>query len=375
MLFHDATEKLGLHPFMGPLNINTEPYDGRPACTYCGFCMFFGCWNDAKGSTLVTTVPKALASGNVDISTFSKAVEVEVDDRGEVASINYLDANHNLQRISARAYVLAAYTFENVRLCLLSKSRLFPNELGNNRSLMGKYFLTHIYQVLAIIYDGVPLNRFAGPQGQRVVIDDFNGDNFDHSGLGFISGAQIFAHNEFHPISDLSVIPPDVPAWGRAYKEHIARYWNSTGTFLTNTEVLPYEANYLDLDDRVRDPDGLPVIRVTFKRYENEIRLQEFIAKKMEEIAETSGASKAWRVDLWGGVPSMHDCGGTRMGHSADDSVVDSYGRMHDVPNLFVLGQSTFPTITGLNPTLTAQALAWRSADHIIASLNHGSGA
>ena len=174
------------------------------------------------------------------------------------------------------------------------------------------------------------------------------------------------------------MIPPDVPAWGRAYKEHIARYWNSTGICITNTEVLPYEANYLDLDDRVRDPDGLPVIRATFKRHENEIRLQEFIAKKMEEIAETSGASKMWRVGLWGGegsVPSMHDCGGTRMGRSADDSVVDSYGRMHDVPNLFVLGQSVFPTLTGLNPTLTTQALAWRSADHIIASLNHGSGA
>ena len=199
MLFHDATEKLGLHPFMGPLNINTEPYDGRPACTCCGFCMFFGCWNDAKGSTLVTTVPRALASGNVDSSTFSKAVKVEVDDRGEVAGINYLDANNNLQRISARTYILAAYTFENVRLSLLSKSRLFPNGLGNNRSLMGKYFLTHIYQNLAVIYDGVPLNRFAGSQGQRVVINDFNGDNFDHTGLGFIAGAQIFAHNEFHP--------------------------------------------------------------------------------------------------------------------------------------------------------------------------------
>jgi gluconate 2-dehydrogenase alpha chain len=89
--------------------------------------------------------------------------------------------------------------------------------------------------------------------------------------------------------------------------------------------------------------------------------------QKMEEIGRAMGAPHVWRAPLPPGFPGAHHEGGTRMGSDPKDSVVNKYGQTWDVPNLFVIGSSTFPSMgTGFNPTLTIQALAYMSADAIV---------
>jgi len=137
---------------------------------------------------------------------------------------------------------------------------------------------------------------------------------------------------------------------------------------VAQTENLPYADQTIDLDPTVRDAWGLPAPRVTYDwRRPNERARVEFMQKKMEEIGRTMGASVVWRAPVSpAGAPGAHHEGGTRMGNDPKTSVVNRYGQTWDVPNLFVVGSSTFPTMSGFNPTLTIQALAYMSADAIV---------
>lgn len=363
----DAAGKLGYHPFIGPTAINSVPYGGRPPTNYCGFCLGHACRVDAKGSPLVTMLPRAIWSGNLEIVSDAEVLQLELDDSERRVSRVVYWHEDGPRTCRATLFVLAAYVFETVRLLLLSPSAAFPRGLLNRSGQVGRHFMAHRFDGLGCVFDD-HLNRFAGPQGQRMVIDDLNGDNFDHSELGFIRGGQIFAPNEFHPIQDLSLIPPGVPAWGAGYKRHVKQYWDKTAILLTNVETLPYHANYLELDVSHPDSRGRPLLRARAGSFANERRLVNFLLTKMGELALAAGASRAWPLRTMV-IPSQHDAGGTRMGPDPSSSVVDRDGKGHDLDNLYLTGPSVFPTSSGLNPSLTAQALAWRTADAMLARL------
>lgn len=367
LLMAEAARTLGYHPFVGPTAINSVPYNGRPPTNYCGFCLGHACRIDAKGSPLVTMLPPAIWSGNLEIVSDAEVLNLQLDaSERRVSKATYYHEGE-LKTCRAKFFVLAAYVFETVRLLLLSASATFPRGLLNRSGQVGRHFMAHRFDGLGCVFEE-HLNRFAGPQGQRMVIDDLNGDNFDHSGLKFIRGGQVFAPNEFHPIQDLSLIPPGIPQWGPGYKQHIKRYWDKTAILLTNVETLPYHANYLELDLSQRDGWQRPLLRARAGSFANERRLVSFLLEKMQELALEAGARHAWPLRTMV-IPSQHDAGGTRMGHDRSTSVVDGEGKGHDLDNLYIAGPSVFPTSSGLNPSLTAQALAWRTADTMLARL------
>ncbi len=116
----------------------------------------------------------------------------------------------------------------------------------------------------------------------------------------------------------------------------------------------------------MRDAWGLPAPRLTYDwRKPDEVARIEFLTQKLEGIGRAMGASQVWRSPLTPGTPGSHHEGGTRMGNDPNTSVVNKYGQTWDIPNLFVVGSSTFPSMSGFNPTLTIQALAFMSADAI----------
>ena len=160
--------------------------------------------------------------------------------------------------------------------------------------------------------------------------------------------------------------PPGVPRWGAAYRDFLATYFARHAAMVAQTENLPYADQVIDLDPTVRDAWGLPAPRMTYDwRRPNERARVEFMQNKMEEIGRAMGASVVWRTPVFPS-PGAHHEGGTRMGNDPKTSVVNRYGQTWDVPNLFVIGSSTFPTMSGFNPTLTIQALAYLSADAIV---------
>lgn len=367
--FREAGRRLGLHPFIVPAGVNSVPYDGRPACTYCGFCSGYGCYSGAKASTLVTTIPKAIASGHFDLRPYARAIRINTNGSGRATSIDYAGPD-GLERIEAKVFLLAAYTTENVRLLFLSANETFPNGLGNEHGLLGKYFMTHQYvETMGLFAEEV--NRFAGPVPQAVALDDYNADFFDHSGLGFIRGGAIGTENQTQPIAASETIPPDFPTWGRDYKRWMLKNWNKVTYLRAQPEALAYPDNFMDLDPVVRDRGGLglPVIRFTYRQRENELRMIDFLQGRMAEIMAEMGAVQVWKGRTWTGVGSSHDYGGCRMGTEPAISVCDGHGRLHDLPNLFVLGGATFNSCAGQNPTLTIAAMAWRTAEKVVEDL------
>jgi gluconate 2-dehydrogenase alpha chain len=361
----DAARKIGWHAFSGPAAINSQAYQNRAACMYHGFCNRGGCHVSAKNSTAVTTIPKAQTTGRLEIVTEATVTSINSGSDGRVTGVTYLkDGREVIQ--PAAAVLLAGYVYENVRLLLLSKSRAYPNGLSNNHGQVGRHYFSHNQGAGVLALFPRNLNTWYGLPAQGTAVDNWADDNFDHAALDFIGGGNLFVYSDRRPIAAANMNTfGRAPQWGSAWKAFIrqnADRWN--GAFLQKT-TLPYEDNYLDLDPVVKDPLGFPVCRITFEFKDNERKIAAFIQDKMIEWFRAAGAVAIERGGFGSMGPSTHAYGGTRMGNNPETNVVDRWGFSHEAPNLGILGASVMGTSGSKNPTLTAQALAWRTADRL----------
>jgi gluconate 2-dehydrogenase alpha chain len=366
-----ATRKLGWHPFPGPAAINSQGYDDRPGCMYHGFCSRGGCPITAKNSTAVSTIPKAIATGRLKIVTLATATTIVADEKsGRVTGVNYVRGGQEYFQPAA-VVLLASYTYENVRLLLLSKSKAFPNGLSNNGGQVGKHYITHNQASTVTALFPFDINNWYGLPAQGVAVDNWADDNFDHSGLDFIGGGNLWVYSDKRPIGAASMVTfGKAPRWGSAWKSFIKENADRWNLAYIQKSTLPYEENYLDLDPTVKDALGQPVCRITADFKENEKKIGAFMQDKMEQWFMEAGATQVEKGPPGTMGPSTHAYGGTRMGDNRETNVVDRWGFSHEVPNLGVIGASVMGTSGAHNPTLTAQALAWRTADHLTKNWN-----
>jgi gluconate 2-dehydrogenase alpha chain len=363
----DSARSLEWTPFPGPAAVNSQPYQERSGCMYHGFCNRGGCHVDAKNSTAVTTIPRAESTGNLDVVTQAHVRRVESDRNGRVTGVTYVQAGEEFFQ-PASLVLLASYTYENVRLLLLSLSPAFPIGLSNNHAQVGRHYLSHHQGAPVTALFPFDLRAWYGLPAQGVAVDEWADDNFDHTGLDFIGGGNLWVYSDRRPISAASMSTfGRAPSWGSAWKRFIRENADRTNTAYIQKTTLPYESNYLDLDPSVRDHHGDPVVRITAEYKQNELAIAEFLQDKMEAWYRDAGAIDIIRGGLGRtmGV-TTHAYGGTRMGDNPETNVVDRYGLSHEVPNLGVLGASVMGTSGARNPTLSAQALAWRTAEHIV---------
>ena len=362
----DAARSLGWHPFPGPAAINTEQYGGRSGCGYHGYCNKGGCPLDAKNSPHLTTIPKALATGNLRVITRAHVTTIEVDGQGRATGVNYVVGSQEYFQ-PARVVLIASYTYENVRLLLLSTSRAYPSGLSNNHGQVGRHYFSHHQGAGVSALFPFDLGSWYGLPAQGVAVDDWADDNFDHAGLDFIGGGNLWAMSDNRPISAAnSGTFGRSRGWGSDWKRWIHDNADRSHGFYIQKTTLPYEDNYLDLDPTVKDPLGFPVIRITGQYKENELRIASFMQDKAEQWYREAGAVDVSRGGLGNQMgASTHAYGGTRMGDDPETNVVDRWGFSHEAPNVGVLGASVMGTSGARNPTLTAQALAWRTAAHL----------
>ena len=356
---------LGWNPFETPASIQSQSDDHGPGCQYCGFCTWNGCWADAKGVPSSRGLPEAQASGNLEVRTGARALRITTGDGGRASGVDYI-RDGEIWHQPARLILLATYTYENTRLLLLSSSPTGSSGLANDNGQVGRHFMTHTFVMTFGHFPRREINAWSGTAAQATAIDDFDGDNFNHEGLGFIGGGVLMACQEFRLLLHHHLIPAGVPRWGHERKRWLADNFRSIGWAYTLPDGLSYADEKLDLDPKVRDRDGIPVIRVTYRLRPNEERQSRFLNQRMNEWFQAAGAAQVWHTEPAASPISTHAYGGTRMGDDPTTSVVDRWGLAHTVPNLAVLGASTFPTAGGVNPTETVEALTWRSVDHIL---------
>jgi len=362
-----AARTIGWTPFPGPAAVNSRTYQNRSACMYHGFCNRGGCHVDAKNSTAVTTIPRAQATGHLKVVTRAHVTTIQVDDSGRMTGVNYLTDDVEYFQ-PAKVVLLASYTYENTRLLLLSKSKAFPNGLSNNHQQVGRHYFSHHQGAGVSALFPFNLNSWYGLPAQGVAVDNWADDNFDHAGVDFVGGGNLWVYSDRRPIGAAGMNTfGKAPGWGSAWKAFIKENADRSNTAYLQKTTLPYEDNYLDLDPVATDPLGYPVCRITAEYKENERRIGAFIQDKMEQWYREAGAIAIQRGPVGGpmGV-STHAYGGTRMGDNIDTNVVNRFGFSHEVPNLGVLGASVMGTSGARNPTLTSQALAWRTADYLV---------
>ncbi|MFN7994651.1 MAG: GMC family oxidoreductase [Bryobacteraceae bacterium] len=368
VLFERGTRKLGLHPYPAPVAILSQPYRGRGACVHCGFCESFGCEMRAKSSTLVTVIPIAEKTGRCEIRPNSYVREILLDDRGRASGAVYFDAQKREVRQKARVVVVCANGVESAKLLLLSKSNRFPNGLANSSGLLGKHLMwDNGFEATALFEH--PLNEFKSIQATRVIHDYYRAD----PKRGFYGGGGIDARFDFYPAGfALYGMPPDAPKWGSAYKKMLREYFTHSMSLLAHSTSLPVEKNSVSLDPDVKDAWGLPAVRITFENHPDDIATLNWLLDRQREIFEAMGAKKVWVQPTDVVLASRHLMGTCRMGRDPGKSVVNPYGQTHDVPNLFVVDGSNFVTSARQQPTATIQALAYRSADHIVGRVKSG---
>lgn len=377
--FARACEDLGLHPFTQPSGINsqayTDPYGNHHSgCLYCGFCTRFGCEVDAKSSPLNVHFPPALATGRYEVRTDAKVLRIETADNGRATGITYVDAEGDEHFQPAELVVASAFTLENNRMLLLSRSKAHPEGIGNDRGRVGQNYTYQIYpQTVVGLWEGEKLNMYMGNTCTIKIVYDYNGDVFDHSDLDFIGGMQLFSEpcerEPFNSVTDYKTAGGK--SWGAAWKRELARNWDSFAGINTEGESIAYQDNFLDLDPNYRDRYGQPLLRITFDWHENEQKMWRFLYERSLEIMARMKPTRVvadtpelggYRIDKY---QSTHPTGGCIMGGDPGDSVTNSYGQVWDTPNVFVTGAALFPQNPGANPTGTVAALAYRTAEAI----------
>lgn len=355
-----AARRLNLHPFHIPMLRNTVPYNGRGACMRCRWCVGFPCEVNAKCGTQNTVIPTALATGNCELRTGAMVKEIQFDDRGRATGVAYFDQDDRFQVQPATLVVVAAAATESARLLLNSRHRLWPAGLGNRNDWVGRNFQGHTYTG-AIGYFEEDVYDDLGP-GAGVAISDFN-----HGNPGLRGGAMLC--NEFIrlPIQFLAQLPPRTPRWGTGHKDAMRKYYRHTIAVQGPTQEMPIWESRVQLDPRVRDRWGIPVLRISGDKHPHTIEIGMAMSAKAEMWLKEAGAIQTWRKMPGRGVSGgQHQAGTCRMGNDPKTSVVDRNCRVHDVENVFVVDGSVHVTNGGFNPALTILANAYRVSDHLV---------
>lgn len=355
-----AAQRLGFHPFDIPMLRNSVPYGGRAPCMRCRWCVGFACEVNAKNGTHNTVIPKALAMGNCELKTECMTKEILTDSRGRVTGVAYYDENDHLEEQTADIVVVSCGANESARLLLNSKSRLFPNGLGNRYDWVGRNLQGHAYTGAWGLFD-FEVYDDVGP-GASIAICDFN-----HGNSGLIGGGLLA--NEFIrlPIEFVGHNPPAAEDWGREHKDFMRQWFKRSIVVMGPVQEMPVFDARVQVHPVVKDHWGIPVCCLSGGRHTNDIHVAEFLSTKAEEWLREAGAIKTWRqlpgLGLSGG---QHQAGTCRMGNEPKTSVVNQDCQVHDVDNLFVIDASVHVTNGGFNPVLTIMANAYRASDILV---------
>ncbi len=374
-LFAKATQAMGYKPFPVPTGANSRPYKNEygatiNACVYCGYCQFFGCEMGAKASPQTAVLPALMQNKNFELRTLCNVVRVNLDsEKKRAVSVTYVDSRGREFEQPADLVLLTSYVLNNTRLMLLSGIGK-PYDPVANTGVVGRNYAYQTPSSVTLFFEDKNFNSFMGAGGLGLAIDEFNGDNFDHSGLGFIGGGFMQAgSNGARPI-EVRPVPQGTPRWGPEWKKAVAKYFNRSFSITIQGACQSYRTNYLDLDPTYRDAYGLPLLRMTFDRHENETKMSVWLTNKAAEIAKAIGPAKmnvSPRTGKYTIVPyqSTHNTGGAVMGADPQTGAVNKYLQSWDVPNVFVVGASAFPQNGGYNPTGTVGALTFQALEAI----------
>ncbi len=335
----------------GPVAILSGSHGDRPHCIYRGFCIQ-GCKVGAKQSTLISHVPDAVAHG-AEIRANAMAARINLGNDGRVTGVTYFDHAGQERCQRAKLVIISGYAIETPRLLLNSATTGYPQGLANSSGTVGRYLMAQAGNVILGRFDE-PVRMYKAPPAHALTEEFYETDRR----RDFARGFSIQTVGPL-PIAFAKQMMVAKGAWGWGLREVMMDYnhWSALGLL---GEILPWADNRVTLATET-DQFGLPVAHAHFDLHDNDHKLIEFGKNTVMEVMRAAGAQEIVQEPRY-----AHLIGGARMGNDPATSVVDGWGRTHDIPNLFICDGSIFPTQGAANPGLTIQALAARTADYLI---------
>jgi choline dehydrogenase-like flavoprotein len=354
-----AFAKLGWHWWPDANAIASVPYRGRHVCARRSTCNT-GCNEGAKASADLTHW-RPLVGRGCTVVTGATVTRILLDAAGLAAGAEWIDRGGALHVQPARLVVCAAGGIGNARLLLLSRSSMFPDGLANRSGLVGRGLMIHPGGYVIGWFDE-DLKTWRGHNGSWLTCMEYYKSDPTR---GFVGGCRWSFHPTGGPLA--TVLPgPGRGVWGVA-QHHLVKERLGRGVAAgVMGEDFPEDHNRVDLSHELTDSVGLPAPRVTYRMSDNSRRMLDWNIERAVEMFEAAEASRIEVVPFTG--QNGHQMGTTRMGNDPERSVVDRWGRSHDVPNLFIVGAGVFVTGAAANPTSTLCALSLRTADHIVES-------
>ncbi len=362
-----------------------EDLQSRAACFWATACPR-GCSIRATYQSTTVNLPVALATGNLDIVTDAMAREVTLDPvKNKATGVVFIDKKTGVEhRVTGRTVILAAGSYESVRLMMNSKSTRFPQGLANSSGQLGRSIVDTISsqvqgQIPAL--EGLPPHNEDGAGGHHIFIPWWLHAEQKSGRLGFAGCYEtVYGNGRTMPSigTGAGLERFTGGSFGRQFKQDARRYYGSFVTFKGQGNMFPNENSFCALDPEVKDKWGLPVLRFNYRYTDQEFKQVAHMQKSYVEIIEAMGGRVLSKPDTTGaraitpGGFLKHEVGGANMGFDARTSVTNKWGQTWDVPNLFVADGALFSCNSEKPPTLTIVALAWRTADHVAERLRRG---
>jgi choline dehydrogenase-like flavoprotein len=380
-LLAEGARLAGYHCYPYPQAVHSVPFGGLPACNNCGFCTGFGCPINARGGAAISFLHEALQLG-AQLRTRCMVHRVDVSSDGRRArGVSYLDVDGNRHTVRADVVVLALSAIETARLLLLSASAKHPSGLGNRSGQVGRNLMFHHFTTGVGLFTE-RVHAWRGP-ATSFTCDDFvgpvTGRVAKSAGVPYFKGGICEVGGGVLLLDEAQLYTELPNAYGTTLKSLLRGFAlrDHIAGIQMNGEDVPQLANRVDLDPHVRDFHGLPVPRITYSPHRFELAAAAYYAPKLAKICTSApGINQSVQsvVDqlssqntnpLSGSNSTKHIMGTARMGEDPDTSVVDGYGRMHELDNVQIADGSVFTSSGGFNPTLTIMALALRAARHL----------
>ena len=355
---------------IGRAAILTKPHNGRLPCHYCGPCER-GCSTHSYFSSLGSTLPAARKTGNLTLRPDSVVAEVLYDPRRSRArGVRVIDARTMQEReYTARVVFLCASAIESVRLLLNSRSARFPDGLGNSSGTLGRYVMDHHYGSGAGgTVPGFTDKRTIGRRPNGIYIARFRNVTKQHPdflrGYGMQGGSSRSGWGRGSGMA----------GYGASFKQSLI---DELGPWRLSAsgwgETLPHPDNRITLDPTVKDRWGIPAARIDVRWRENEKAMDRDMQVAMKEMLDAAGCTD---INSWGSnnPPGhcIHEMGGARMSHTAEEGVVNRWNQAWDAKNLFLTDGACMASSACQNPSITYMAITARAVANAVSSIKRG---
>jgi choline dehydrogenase-like flavoprotein len=348
-LMERGCAKLGIRTAVAPLAALSAAYSGpahdypeRAACVNRGYC-HQGCRNGAKASMDVTYLPAAVRAG-AEIRSEAFVTHFERDAQGQITAVVYQQDGEELRQ-KTKAVFLCAGAIESARL-------LLRTELANSSGQVGRNFMAHPSTQIWGTFEE-ETRPYKGFPASLITEDPIRPKDADFAGGYLIQSYGIM------PVTWAESISRGRGLWGPDLIRYLQQFPNIAGMGISG-ECLPSESNYMELSEEL-DSRGFQKPFIHFTAGENEVKLMQHATRLMRQIWDAAGATDLWTLDRM-----AHQIGTCRMGADPAASVVNPWGRSHDIPNLYISDNSVFPTAMPANPALTIMAISLRCADRFL---------